>query len=66
MKRVHRGRPLAPEEVTEYKAIHRQAAEVLPELIAQHEQRMARGDSDMGNGRIEELARVIVEERPRS
>jgi DNA-binding XRE family transcriptional regulator len=41
MKRITRNRRLTPEEAARYKAVRRQIAEELPELVARHHQRTA-------------------------
>lgn len=41
MKRIIRNRPLTAEEAAKYKAIRKQTAEELPDLIARHHERMA-------------------------
>ena len=40
MKRISRNRPLTPEEVAKYKAIRKQVAEELPDLIKRHHERI--------------------------
>src|SRR4051812_45627979 len=44
MKRITRERRLTPEEAAKYKTIRQQVAHELPELIARHEDRMAKLD----------------------
>ena len=49
MKRIPRGRPLAPEDSSLHKAIRDQVVDEVPELIARHEKQMAGVDSAAGS-----------------
>jgi len=48
MKRIIRDQRLTPEEAANYKAVRKQVAEELPDLIARHHERMATFDELQG------------------
>jgi hypothetical protein len=58
MKRIPRGRPLAPEDVTLYRAIRDQVVDEVPELIARHEARMSGFETTPGLAGNEESGGV--------
>lgn len=41
MKRITRSQKVSPEDAEKYKAIRKQVADELPDLIARHQERMA-------------------------
>jgi hypothetical protein len=57
MKRNHRGRPLPLEEDFLTKAIRSHVIDEVPDLIAQHEERMALGDTDSSRS-VEEFGTI--------
>jgi len=63
MKRIPRGRPLPPEEASQYKAVHTQVVEELQDWMAHPNERTADAEGETDERFVESTARSGAESR---